>query len=419
MRWRRFARKWLSLGRDANLVLAYTLLKSLGSCAFTLFFNLYVLSLGYEADFVGLLMGLAAFPSIFLSMPVSFLSRRLGPRRSLVVSEVGVTAALAAVAFSTTPAALIATRTLLSCIMLLTDIATFPMVARCCAPEQRDTLFSANHSVMLFSGVLGNVVAGLLPALFAATWGLEAEGALAYRLTLLVGAALFGLSALPLLRVQPDRQAVTARYANPLRLMAKLPEWGKLILPQLIFSLGASLFFPFFNVYFKQNFGISDAMLGVVFAVAGLFTGITSLLAPLASEKWGQVRAIIVVTLASLPFMLAMGWTGSVVVAVAAYWFRGAICKMGDPLYHALLMNSVDEDERPLLNGLFTMSSRLAGTFMPYVSGLVQVRQGFGPLYTSAAILYAVATFTIYLYFYRGAGQRGGRTQGSPLPHAS
>ncbi len=401
MRWRGSARQWLSLGRDANLVLAYTLLKSLGSCAFTLFFNIYVLSLGYEADFIGLLTGVAAFPSIFLAMPVSFLSRRLGPRRSLVLSEVGVTAALVAVSFATTPAALIGARTLLSCIMLLTDIATFPMVARCCEPELRDTLFSANHSVMLFSGVLGNVVAGLLPSFFAGTLGLDAEGALAYRLTLLVGAALFGLSALPLLRVRPDRQAATARYANPLHLLAKLPTWGKLVLPQLIFSLGASLFFPFFNVYFKRDFGISDATLGVVFAVAGLVTGLTSLLAPLASRRWGQVRAIIIVTLASLPFMLAMGWTGSVAVAVIAYWFRGAICKMGDPLYHALLMNAVDEDERPLLNGLFTMSSRIAGTFMPYISGLVQVRLGFGPLYTAAAILYAIATFTIYLYFYR------------------
>ena len=415
MRLRGFARKWLSLGRDANLVLAYTLLKSLGTCAFSLFFNLYVLSLGYEADFVGLLMGLAAFPSIFLSMPVSFLSRRLGPRRSLVISEVSVTLTLAAVSFATTPAALIATRMLLSCVMLLTDIATFPMVARCCAPEQRDTLFSANHSVMTLSGVVGNLAAGLLPAFFATTWGLAAEGALAYRLTLLVGAALFGLSALPLLRVQPDRQVITARYANPLHLLAKLPEWGRMILPQLVFSLGASLFFPFFNVYFKQGFGISDAALGAVFAMAGLFAGLTSLLAPLASERWGQVRAIIIVTLASLPFMLVLGWTSVLGVAIVAYWFRGAICKMGDPLYHALLMNAVDEEERPLLNGLFTMSSRIAGTFMPYVSGLVQVRQGFGPLYTGAAILYAIATFTIYLFFYRPAG----RTRGSPLQDAS
>ena len=49
-----------------------------------------------------------------------------------------------------------------------------------------------------------------------------------------------------------------------------------------------------------------------------------------------------------------------------AFWLRAALCKTGDPLYWSFMMDNVEPEDRPLLNGLSTLTMNLGNSFMPY-----------------------------------------------------
>ena len=405
----RYTRRWTALGRQARLMLLYRLLISVGAAPFALFFSLYVLSLGYQADFLGLLMGASALPAIFFAVPLGFLARRWGARRTCMVGILCTTGAVVAVCLSTTASALLATRALLGAAMLLPEIALFPLLAGSSRPEQRATLFSADHSVMTLADLVGNMAAGVLPALAMRALGIVPESAGAYRVAMLAGAGIMISSLLPVALVTEQRGGPSSTYANPFALFRQFPRWGRLVVPNIIFSIGASLFLPFINVYFRQVFGVPDALLGSLFAMMALVTGLAGLAAPLAAERLGQMRAIIALQLCSLPFLLGLGLFRWLPVIAACFWLRAALCKTADPLYSAFMMDQVEDVDRPLVNSLSTLTHRIGGTFMPFISGMIQIRYGFPPIFVGAALIYLLGSGSIYILFARPMRPTGDR----------
>lgn len=59
-----------SLHRNAKLYLVYTAFNSIGFSIFSLVFNLYVHSLGFGADFIGLVNALPSIAVLLLRLPV-------------------------------------------------------------------------------------------------------------------------------------------------------------------------------------------------------------------------------------------------------------------------------------------------------------------------------------------------------------
>ena len=398
----RHAARWTSLGRDAKLILLYTAIKSLGNSAFMLFFNLYVLSLGFQNDFVGSLRGLNAIPAIFLSLGMGILARRVGAKRSLLMAGGGIAATYAALALASNAPALIAARLAFATATLLAGVSFSPMLSNCCEDHQRATLFSTNQSLMRFMDVVGNLVAGLLPGTIAVALGVGAESALAYRGTLLLASGFALLALIPLSMVRAERDAAVPSAGFDWQLLRRrIPLWGRLILPDFLMSFGIGLFIPFFNVYFKQEFAISDVKLGTIVAVSGLLTGFATLAGPWLSERVGQMRAILMTEGLSIPFMLALSLATDLRIVLVAYWLRAALMRMSNPLYMSFMMSAVPADERSMLNSLWTLFYSAGSAITAFVSGHVQMRHGFQPIFFVATAFYSVAIAVTYFLFGR------------------
>jgi MFS family permease len=174
---------------------------------------------------------------------------------------------------------------------------------------------------------------------------------------------------------------------------------ARLLMPQLVISLGAGLLIPYLNVFFKQRFAISDTLLGLSFGVSQLGMGLATMFAPIFAERWGKVRTIVASELASLPFLLALGFVPVLPVAIGAFWLRATLMNMGGPLYTAFAMEQAEEEERGKLGALLGLAWSIGRGIGPGISGVVQQRFGFGPLFVTTGATYLVAALLLRVFF--------------------
>jgi MFS family permease len=189
----------------------------------------------------------------------------------------------------------------------------------------------------------------------------------------------------------------------PWRNLGNLSMAGRIFLPNIIISMGAAILIPYMNLFFKETFPISDALLGTIFSVSSVITGVATLASPLLANRWGRIRALVLTQLVSIPFLLLIGFSGVFWVAAAAFWVRAALMNMGNPLYSAFAMQQFTERERATVSGLMGMSWNIGWTLGPYLSGYMQEHPdiGFQPIFVVTCTLYVIASLLEKLFFQR------------------
>ena len=71
---------------DVKLYLANIFLTHIGYGIFYVLFNLYILQIGYDLDFIGYLTSLGNFGTALMAIPAGLIIHRFGLKRPLVIS---------------------------------------------------------------------------------------------------------------------------------------------------------------------------------------------------------------------------------------------------------------------------------------------------------------------------------------------
>jgi len=399
-----YHRQLKSFSPNARLFLASTVIQGLSFSLQMLFFNLFVVSQGYSRTFLGTLQSMPNLIALLGTLPAGMVVDYIGRKKSLLLAAVGRTLAYLGIILAPGPGWLVASMVLSGVSNSLAMVSSAPFLMENSTIEERNALFSANFGLQTLIGFLGSVVGGYLPAFFGMRLGVDVEGPLAYGCTLGVGVALLAVSLIPifLIKEQP-RAAGPVRSLWPWRNISNLGLAARLTLPNIIISMGAAILIPYMNLFFKGTFGIPDKSLGMLFAVSSVVTGLATLTSPVLADRYGRIRALVLTQLASIPFLLTIGFSPWFSVAAFAFWVRAALMNMGNPLYNAFAMEQVQERERATVSGLMGMSWMLGWTIGPYVSGIMQADPniGFRPIFLITCSLYLVAAVLGKVFFQR------------------
>jgi MFS family permease len=277
--------------------------------------------------------------------------------------------------------------------------------------ENRTMLLSLSWGLQTLSSAVGSVFAGQLPALFGGLLSVAADSAMAYRAVLITSILIGTTSLIPIwLMQEPPGQR--AGQPTPPTAPAGPTSWRKrlssglvgltikMTIPQITIGLGAAILIPYMNVFFKDRFDISDSLLGVLFSLSSLLIGIGSLLVPrLSSRLGGKVRAVVATQSASLGFLLVAGFAPVLWLSSVGFLLRGALMNMAAPLYSAFCMEHTPENQQGFVNSILNLAWSIGWAVGPYVSGVVQQRYGFTPLFVSTAVLYAIANVLTWMFF--------------------
>ena len=74
---------------------------------------------------------------------------------------------------------------------------------------------------------------------------------------------------------------------------------------------------------------------------------------------------------------------------------------MSAPLYSAFSMEQTPEREQGVVSSVMNVAWQIGWSVGPYLSGLVQVRYGFTPLFLTTTVLYLFAIGLMWRFFSR------------------
>ena len=128
--------------------------------------------------------------------------------------------------------------------------------------------------------------------------------------------------------------------------------------------------------------------------------GVGSLAAPrLAIVLNGKIRAIVATQSTSLVFLLLLGFAPYLWLSSVGYLMRTALMNMAAPLYSAFCMERTPEQHQGLVNSVLNLAWSLGWAVGPFISGVVQQRYGFAPLFIATTVLYGLASAQMWLLF--------------------
>ncbi len=383
---------------EARLFLIGTFFAAYPFAVFQLLLNLYLKELGFKEGFIGSLLSATALGTLIISGLLVFMMSRLSYRRILISSLV-----CAAIGYGLL--SILLDRTALWVVAFFSGASAAglrlvgpPFFMQISTPKERTYLFSLNFGTWILAAIIGSLSGGYLVKLFDS---FSASHLYSLRWALLFSIVIGLLGILPFARIKS--RSAGREGSSEIWKWQNLKKRGKVYLrltvPLFLVGLGAGLIIPFLNLYFKTLFRQSAHEIGIYFAWLQIFMLAGILIGPVLAKKLGMIKTIVYTELASIPFMLILAFTTSLALAVSAFFIRGALMNMAQPISTHFAMEAVGEKEHPLINSLIALAWTLSWVFSAGLGGKLIELYSFAPPLIVAAGLYIFSAALYYSFF--------------------
>jgi MFS family permease len=395
-----------SFSPNARRYLLFVFLTTLNVGIYGVIFNLYILSLGFKEDFLGLILSLSSVSIGLFAIPAAFVCDRLGRKKTLLLSSILLALSLL-VLYNTTSKELLVFFSIAygvaSTLSLVTG-ATF-LVENSTAYE-RMHLFSVYYIIYTFSTLSGNMIGGFLPAVLA-DWQanpflLEAGGAIAYRLTLYVSLAAIIISLLPLAYIKEKTSSENVSMGGRLRVYKSIfrsKTVRRMVLFYCLFGIGWGTSLPYFNVYFDVVLGASANQIGLIFSLSQLVMMAGYFFVPMLTEKLGKIRLASMVQALSIPFLLIFTFASSLPVAAFGYVMRYMFMNMANPVLNSFKLEIVSAEQRSIINSVMWMACYTFVGMGTYAGGMMMAGGKNSMPFLVTSVFYAVTAALYYVCF--------------------
>jgi len=395
------------LSQSAKLLLLALLLDGFLFTAFGLFFNFYILSDGHSREYLGLINAMPSIAALVLGLPMGMLSDRIGRKRSMLIGFTLANFAILTMLVVRQPILMLVMAFIWGATGQLYFLSQAPFMMKVSDEKSRDLLFSLSFGVFPLASTLGNALAGVLPSFFSRLFNLPTQSAAAYQAVLIASVASSFVVLIPILFIK-EPPVVNQTPEAPIKHASFSSIWGilkrpltiKLTLPGLVTGVGAAMVVPYLNVFFSERYQMSDQSLGILFAVSSLLVGLATFIGPrLVTALGGKIRMIVMSQAISLVFLVMLGFSPFAWMAVIGFLVRGTLMNMVAPLFDAYAMERTTETEQGTINSIRNWAWNVGWAVGPYLSGIVQQRYGFSPLFVITTVLYAVAILMTWVFF--------------------
>jgi MFS family permease len=404
MQWLRQAKKeFCTWSRNIRLFFLANVFYQIGTGVFSVLYNLYVHSLGYPQEMNGSIVSLSSLAAALMIIPIGLLGDRTSRKTILIVGMLVTGSCIIGSSFAESDFGLKGFALLSGLFTAFFQVTAVPFLAGNSTKEQRLKLFSFHFATVLAAQVIGNFGGGLLGDLLQHIGWSET---LSLRSVLFVGGFVSIVAVVPLLAVREKKDTGNAAAGFAAIKLASQPnaraEWsliGKITISQLIIGIGSGMVVPYLNLYFTDRFSVSLTTVGLLISLGQTMTIISMLIGPSLVIRVGQIRAVVIFQLLSLPFLLLTGFTNLLLIASIAFLFRQALMNAANPIQSAILVDRISDSRRGIANSLtqtvFMLGWASMGQVQPQLIthygnywGYVLTFSITGTLYVSAAIYY-------------------------------
>ncbi|WP_066065801.1 MFS transporter [Neobacillus soli] len=399
-----WAAQFTTYNRNIKLSFMANIFTQIGLGIFMVIYNFYIRKLGFSEGVNGQVISMTSLATAIILIPAGIISDRVGRKRVIfygillsgiilifrgMVSEQGTLITLAFVSGLT---------------MAFLQVSGIPWLAENSTAEQRVNLFSLHFAFMTAANVVGALLGGGLTDLFS----LFVSDLNSIRYTLIIGALIYLVGLVPTTRFRelPKKKETKAKKKLFQSISWKNDGMKLIVLfafAQLLIGFGAGLVIPYLNLYFADRFSASTTSIGLIISLGQAATALAMFIGPLVVKKVGDVRAVVYLQLASLPFLLLTAYTHQLWLAAIGFLFRQALMNAGNPIQMSLMMSKVNDSMKGLANSVNQMVFNLGWALMGPVSTGIVVKYGaywgYSYVFTITAVLYLMGSVYFFLVF--------------------
>jgi MFS family permease len=387
---------------NARLLLVSIVLTGASLGVYRLLFNFYALSLGIDESIIGNFITVNSMTALLVALPMGYAADFLGRKRSFIIGGTVISFAILGMVVWPSLGVLYLMNVLMGAAQSLSGVTMAPFLLENSGEEERTYLFSLSSGFQMLASFAGNSIGGYLPTWIANWKTVSATSSVAYGWSLGVIASLSILGLIPFFAMNTRHlRNVDKSIFAPIGYAVK--NWAsisKMVLPLLITSIGAGLFMPFMNIFFRVVHHQPDPVIGNVLAWGALAMGIGLVIAPPIADRIGKIKLVVLTQGLSIPFLLLLGYSPWFWMSAIGHYVRLTLMNMGGPVYNAFVMEHVEPEARAMVASLTNMAWNFGWAFSPSISGFLQINYGFNPVFLLVIILYSVSVFLYWKFFW-------------------
>ena len=395
----------LKLNRNAKLFLLSTLLYGFSFSVWELFFNLYILSLGFNNDVLGLIRSATPLAALLLGLPLGLLSDRIGRRTSMLVGLgidfVGMFMQIRL----PNPIPIFLFGMVQGAGFMLYSVSHPPFMMTLSKKENQAMIFGLNIGLHTIATTIGNLAAGQVPALLERWLNIAQDTPASYQWVITAGILLAATSLVPVFLIKENKTNANNKQSRPplnaiIRELTSRPVVRQLTTINLIQGFGAALLIPYLNVFLRGKFNIGDDLLGLIFSISSLFVFLGTMISPwLARITRSRIIPTAVTQSLSLVFLFSLGFSPLQWLAAVSLLFRNVLMQMSTPLLDNFAMLVSQPEEQGAVAGIRGIGWQAGQVVGILISGLIQTRFGFSPLFITTGLLYFITIILTWVHF--------------------
>ena len=376
-----------------------------GMALFSLLYNLYLIRLSYQEDFIGQVAGLFPLASGLLAVPVAIVSDRIGRKPFLVATALVLSISQLGLCIFTDSNLLLAASFAGGIAAAFVFVNFIPFIAENAARERRGQAISIWMSIQNLTRMVVSLVGGTLPILFARVTDTSTDTPHPFRYTLLLGVACSIISLIPLIgmkvsthpRAQEQATASGERPATPWKHLATFAS----ISAFRGLSMGFS--YPFFNVFFQQELGTSTAVIGVVFFLSQLLGFPSTLSSPLMTQRFGATRTIVPLRLLGSLSIAMLGLVLDFHVAVGLFLLSATMEAVTTPTEMIFATNTLPRAYWARLQSVRVTGFQIPAAIASIWAGVLILDHGYWLAFALAGTSRLISA-VIFLFAFRRTG---------------
>lgn len=365
-------------------------------------FNLYLLRLGFNSQFIGLLIASGQLTWAITALPASTVGRRYGLRAALIMGGalsafgMGLLLLVEMLPKPVWTPWLFGSWAVLWIGAALYSVNSPPYLMHVNTDKTRNHAFAAQGIILAFMGFAGSLVAGFLPGLFVRWFGVSIDQPAPYRYALWAAPISYLLCALLWTAAQPVQVVKTPQAKSATSRPFRLFSFFVLLVFLQTASEGALL--TFFNVYLDTYLDVPTTRIGTILGVGQLLSIVGVLTVPYLLLRTGVPTILTWTMLGIGVVMLTFARLPDWLPATICFISIATMSAMNGTVRTVFSQEIVQAPWRATTSALLTIGLAAGWASIAALGGYLIAEAGFSMLFSISAGLAFASVLLLWGY---------------------
>jgi MFS family permease len=388
------------VNRNGKILLAVRPIQAFAGSFVSLFFAIYLNSLGLPLWQTGLVLSGGLATSTLFNLVAGYLADRMGRRRLLMFFGLMSTAAGLVFTLTNQPMILVVTAVIASmgygggfgAAQMLERV----ILAQCCEDEERTDLYAIRSTIGSLATAAGSLFTGFLVVIQS----LGYVESIAYRMMFGVFTVL-NLIIVFLYLMLDEEAEIEEEKAVQVALSPETKRYAVLL--SILFSMdalgGAFIGRSLAAYWFFERFGLGMDKIGMIFSASSLLAAVSFMLAARISKRIGLINTMVFSHLPANLMMAVIPYMPTLETSLFFYLGRSLLSMMDVPTRQSYTMAIVKPEERSRFQALLNLPRSVTMAIGPGIAAYVMQFVGISMPFLIAGIIKSFYDIALWFTF--------------------